>query len=74
MVRLSGWQKHPKSKVWHFYPGGPFYSFSACQKQTRKSWPLAAEPENLNLCTKCIAEMRKMVRKIERREQRQRTE
>lgn len=68
-VRLSGWQKHPKSKVWHFFPGGPWYSFSICEKQTRRPWPLVAEPDSINLCEKCISAMKKAVAKIEARKE-----
>lgn len=64
-VRLSGWQKTRKG-TYCFFPGGPFYSYSICQRYTRKSWPLAKEPSG-PLCERCIVEMRRTVRQIERK-------
>lgn len=66
----TGWQRHPVTHEWHFYPGSVYYAFSICEKFTRKPWPLAPDPKSKDLCPDCIEAMKKLVAKLEKHERR----
>lgn len=61
-----GWQRHTRTRVWHYYPGAVWYSFSICQRFTRGPWPMSEEPSSINICDRCVAEMRRVVERLER--------
>lgn len=61
----TGWQRHPRTRVWHYYPGSLWYSYSICERYTRGAWPLQREPKSINVCERCVKAMRKLAEKLD---------
>lgn len=65
---MSGWQKSP-TLTWHFHPCGPWMGLSACERVYRKPPPLLPEPLSILVCPRCVKRMRKIVERIESRDE-----
>lgn len=67
-----GWQRSLKTRLWHYYPCGPYRFISICERRSqRENQPVTAEPPSqVWVCPRCLKAMRELVDKIERRENR----
>lgn len=62
----NGWQMDPATRDWHYYPRCWYDGFSACKQHQQTDAPVLPEPASVFICPKCVREMRRIARRIER--------